>query len=159
MKVSLDLLHSDLLTEVDISGRYTLDSEIYQSTDILSLGDVTVEGKIVRRENSDFELEDYVIAKIEGEMILPDSISLEPISYPFTIQYDDFLPENHEKNENTLDILDFLWENIVLEIPLQFTKVRDLSKFHGDGWRVISEEELQNSQNPFFDLLKDFEEE
>ena len=69
---------------------------------------------------------------------------------------DDFLPENHEKNENTLDILDFLWENIVLEIPLQFTKVRDLSKFHGDGWRVISEEELQNSQNPFFDLLKDF---
>ena len=59
MKISLDLLHSGLLTEMDISGRYTLDSEIYQSTDILSLSDVTVEGKIVRRENSDFELEDY----------------------------------------------------------------------------------------------------
>ena len=59
MKISLDLLHSGLLTEMDISGRYTLDSDIYQSTDILSLSDVTVEGKIVRRENSDFELEDY----------------------------------------------------------------------------------------------------
>ena len=53
----------------------------------------------------------------------------------------------------------FLCENIVLEIPLQFTKVKDLSKFHGDGWKLIREDELTNSNNPFSDLLKDFKEE
>ena len=36
-----------------------------------------------------------------------------------------------------------LWQNIVLEVPLQFTKVEDLSKFHGDGWKLISEEEIK----------------
>ena len=58
-----------------------------------------------------------------------------------------------------LDIFQFLWENIVLEIPLQFTKVKDLSKFHGDGWKLVSEDELTTRNNPFSDLLKDFEEE
>ena len=75
------------------------------------------------------------------------------------IEYDDFLGENNKKSENILDIFQFLWENIVLEVPLQFTKVKDLSKFHGDGWKLISEEELNASHNPFSDLLKDFEEE
>ena len=67
--------------------------------------------------------------------------------------------ENSLKNENTLDILGFLWENIVLEVPLQFTKVRDLSKFHGDGWKLISEDDLVKNDNPFNELLKDFKEE
>ena len=92
-------------------------------------------------------------------MTISDSISLEEVSYPFEAEYDDFLPENDRKNENTLDIFEFLWENTVLEVPLQFTKVRDLSKFHGDGWRLIREEEHEKENNPFRDLLKDFEEE
>jgi len=56
-------------------------------------------------------------------------------------------------------IFQFLWENIFLEVPLQFTKVEDLSKFHGDGWKLISEDELRNANNPFNDLLKDIEKE
>ena len=96
---------------------------------------------------------------ISGEMIILDSISLEDVVYPFTIEYDDYIFENSLKNENTLDILGFLWENIVLEVPLQFTKVSDLSKFHGDGWKLISEEELKLDKNPFNELLKDFEKE
>ena len=92
-------------------------------------------------------------------MIIKDSISLEEVSYPFEIQFDDFLPENYIKNENTLDILGFLWENIVLEVPLRFTKVQDLSKYQGDGWRVVREDERINPNNPFLELLNDFEEE
>ena len=105
------------------------------------------------------EEEDYIKAKIEGDIILTDSISLEPISYPISIDFDDILEQNCKKDENTLDIFQFLWENIVLEIPLQFTKVKDLSKFHGDGWKLVSEDELTTRNNPFSDLLKDFEEE
>ena len=92
-------------------------------------------------------------------MTIADSISLEPVEYPFSIEYDDIIEENCKKSENVLDIFQFLWENIVLEIPLQFTKVKDLSKFHGDGWKLISEDELKSSNNPFNDLLKDFKEE
>ena len=105
------------------------------------------------------EEEDYIKAKIEGDIILTDSISLEPVSYPISIDFDDILEQNCKKDENTLDIFQFLWENIVLEIPLQFTKVKDLSKFHGDGWKLVSEDELTTRNNPFSDLLKDFEEE
>ena len=159
MEIDLSRLHRGVESFIDISGEYELDSSFYENTEIHSLKPLKVSGKIERRENDDFELEDYCICTIEGEMILSDSISLEEVEYPFTIEYDDFLPQNTIKNENILDILGFLWENTVLEVPLQFTKVRDLSKFHGDGWRLISEDELRKENNPFNDLLKDFEEE
>ena len=92
-------------------------------------------------------------------MTIRDSVSLEEVDYPFSIDYDDIVDENWINNEKLLDIFIFLWENIVLEVPLQFTKVSDLSKFHGYGCRLISEEQLKLKNNPFSDLLKDFEEE
>ena len=78
-------------------------------------------------------------------------------SFTLLCKYIDFIEEIYKKDENTLDILRLLWENIVLEVPLQFTRVEDLSKFHGDGWKLISEEELKHSSNPFSELLKDFD--
>ena len=162
MDIDLSLLHSGTIPEVDITNTYTLTKEYYENTGVLELKDIKVEGKIYRgAAEDDFDdFQDYVDCKIEGTMIIEDSISLEPIEYPFSAEYDDILEENCKKNENTLDIFQFLWENIVLEVPLQFTKVEDLSKFHGDGWKLISEDDYKTSgNNPFSDLLKDFEEE
>ena len=88
-------------------------------------------------------------------MIINDAISLDECNYEYSIDYDDFIPENSKKDKNTLDIFEFLWENILLEVPLKFTKERDLSKFHGDGWKLVSEDELSNN-NPFSELLKDY---
>lgn len=159
MDINLSLLHSNTVNEIDITNTYTLESTYYEGTDIIKLENIKVKGKIFRNEDEDGNLTDYIDCLIQGEMILPDSISLEEIAYPFKIEYYDKIEENCKKNENTLDIFQFLWENIVLEVPLQFTKVEDLSKFHGDGWKLISEEEIKNTNNPFSDLLKDFEEE
>ena len=159
MELDLGSLHRGEEATISIDGVYTLPEDFYQNTDIIRLSDLKVEGHIEQKENEDFELEDYAVCSITGEMILPDSISLEEVEYPFSISYDDFLPENCIKNENLLDIFTFLWENTVLEVPLQFTKVRDLSKFHGDGWRLIREEDRELENNPFHELLKDFEEE
>ena len=159
MDIDLTLLHSNNVSFIDITNSYNIDKTYFENTDIISLNDIKVEGKITRRENDDLELEDYLECKIYGDMIIPDSISLEEINYPFLIEYEDFLDENCKKNENTLDIFLFLCENIVLEVPLQFTKVKDLSKFHGDGWKLVSEEELIKSNNPFSELLKDIEKE
>jgi len=159
MDIDLSLLHSSTVPSIDITGEYKIDKEYYSNSDVIDLENVKVNGKITRKENDDFELEDYISCSINGEMIISDSITLERVSYPFSIDYDDFIEENCIKNKNTLDIFLFLWENIVLEVPLQFTKVDDLSKFHGDGWKLISEDELIFNNSPFSNLLKDFEEE
>ena len=161
MDIDLSLLHSGTVPEVNITNTYTLTKEYYENTGVLELRNIEVEGKVYRgaAEEEIDEFQDYIDCKITGTMIIEDSISLEPVEYPFSAEYDDILEENCKKNENTLDIFQFLWENIVLEIPLQFTKVKDLSKFHGDGWKLISEEDLVTTNNPFNELLKDFKEE
>lgn len=161
MNIDLSLLHSGTVPEIAITNTYSLTDDYFKDSGVISLNDIKVTGKIYRdvSEDEPDELTDYVNCHIEGNMVIEDSISLEPVDYPFSIEYDDILEENCKKNENTLDIFQFLWENIVLEIPLQFTKVEDLSKFHGDGWRLIREEDLVTSNNPFSDLLKDFKEE
>ena len=161
MEIDLSLLHSGTVSEVDITNKYTIPKEYFENAGVLELSNIEVTGKVYRgvAEEDVDDYADYITCSITGNMIIEDSISLDPVEYPFTIEYDDILEENCKKSENTLDIFQFLWENIVLEIPLQFTKVKDLSKFHGDGWKLIREDDLVASNNPFSELLKDFKEE
>ncbi|MBR3146220.1 MAG: hypothetical protein IKF47_03040 [Bacilli bacterium] len=159
MNIDLSLLNSNAVSEIDISNTYSISKSYYENMDIVSIDDVKVNGKIRRIDNEDLEPTLYIDAVIDGVMIIPDSISLEEVEYPFHIEYNDFYEEIDKNNENTLDIFAFLWENIVLEVPLQFTKVTDLSKFHGDGWKLISEEDRNHEANPFSELLKEFDKE
>ena len=159
MDIDLSLLNSNTVNEIDISNTYSIPKSYFENMDVIAIDNVKVDGKITRREDEDMELSLYIDAVIDGVMVIPDSISLEPIDYPFHIEYNDFCEENYKKSENILDIFTFLWENIVLEVPLQFTKVEDLSKFHGDGWKLISEESLKRENNPFSDLLNDYDKE
>lgn len=161
MEIDLSLLHSGTVSEVNITNKYTIPKEYFENTGVLELSNIEVTGKVYRgvSEEDIDEYADYITCNITGNMVIEDSISLDPVEYPFSIEYDDILEENCKKSENILDIFQFLWENIVLEIPLQFTKVKDLSKFHGDGWKLISEDDLVTSNNPFSELLKDFKEE
>ena len=161
MNIDYSLLVSGSVNDIDISNTYSIPKEYFENTDVIALNEIKVEGKIYQgiSEDDPEETTEYIKCKITGEMTVADSISLEPVEYPFSIEYDDIIEENCKKSENVLDIFQFLWENIVLEIPLQFTKVKDLSKFHGDGWKLISEDDLVASNNPFADLLKDFKEE
>ena len=53
-----------------------------------------------------------------------------------------------------------MWENIVLEIPIRYSEVTNYEKYRGDGWKVISEDEVkETTNNPFKDLLKEIEKE
>lgn len=155
MNIDLNPLYRRNVESIDVSGLYNIPSSYFCGNDIISIDNVKVEGLI----DLDEEDNTHINCKINGELILPDSISLEEVNYPYSIDYDDLIEENCINSENLLDIFQFLWENIVLEVPLQFTKVKDLSKFHGDGWKLISEDELSSSNNPFSELLKDFKEE
>lgn len=161
MDIDLSLLHSQNIEEIDLTATYNMPKSYFKNSGVLDIKDLKLEGNLYLEysEDNSEKLIDYAKVAIKAILVLEDSISLEPVEYPIAIEYDDILEENCKKNENTLDIFQFLWENIVLEIPLQFTKVQDLSKFHGDGWKLISEDELKTSNNPFNDLLKDFKEE
>lgn len=155
MDIDLIPLHNRMAEKIDISNIYSIPKQYFGTMDIKSLNNIKVNGYIYLSPSE----EDAIKCKIEGNMILADSISLEPVEYPFFIEYDDIIEENCKKNENTLDIFQFLWENIVLEVPLQFTKVQDFSKFQGDGWRLVNESELIATNNPFSELLDQIKEE
>ena len=158
MNIDLSPLHNNRVNEIDISNTYNIPKEYIYEESVLEANNIDVNGKIYLKEIDENDyLDDYLECTIKGKIKVEDSISLEPIELDIDIEYDDFIDENYKKDENTLDILQLLWENIVLEVPLQFTRVNDLSKFHGDGWKLISEEELKHSSNPFSDLLKDFD--
>lgn len=161
MNIDLTPLHANTKDKIDITNTYTLPTEYFGTTGVKKVENIKVEGYVYLAPSEDDLQEevDWINCKIEGKMELEDSISLEPVDYPFSIEYDEILEENCKKNENTLDIFSFLWENIVLEVPLQFTKVKDFSKFRGDGWKLVSENELTTNNNPFSELLEKMKEE
>ena len=154
MYIDLTPLHSNIVNDIDISDKYKIPKEYIYEESVLEVKDINFNEKNLLKDD-----EDYIECSIIGKILMEDSITLEPIDYDINIKYDDFIDDIYKKNENTLDIFQFLWENIVLEVPLQFTRVDDLSKFHGDGWKLISEDELKEKNNPFRDLLKDYDKE
>lgn len=147
--------------EIDLNfdSEYLIDQVVnipkqyFENTKVKKLDDIKVSGRFY------YDVEDNLCARmnISGDMIIEDDISLDEVPYYFDINYDDILEENLKNDQNRLDLFEFLWENIVLEVPLKFTKVTNLSKFSGDGWKLISEEDNLLENNPFGELLKNFD--
>ena len=122
---------------------------------ILDLKDTTLKGKIYTNDYNT-----YINLNIKGIMHLEDSITLEPIEYPFSIEIDDNLEEIKENFtscfdnlKNTLDILEFLWENIVLEVPIGYTHNED-AKMSGNGWE-LGEYDNNTGIDPRLEKLKE----
>jgi len=129
-------------------------TEEYIANDIKGLKNIHFNGLIKESSDTTIKLEGI----LTGTMIIEDSISLEDVDYDFSCEIDENLDEILENNQNTIDILEILWQNIVLEIPLKYTVVEDLSKYQGDGWKVISEDEVKRD-NPFSILAEKMKEE
>lgn len=146
----------DKLNSSDISIRnFIVFSDEYTHTDIKRLNDVFVEGVISKDDYEDI----HINLNVSGKMLIEDSISLDDVLYPFTCRIDEILEESEKNNSKTIDITDILWQNIILEVPLRYTEVKDFSKFQGDGWKLVSEEERRISNNPFKALIDNKEEE
>ena len=51
------------------------------------------------------------------------------------------IDQNKLNDEFFLDLLDVLWENIVLEIPVRVVKEGVKSEdLHGEGWELVTKE-------------------
>ena len=141
---------------IDIDNSYIIPKEYYTDTSIIDLSKVKVLGKLT------YPSDDNLLLEIEctGSMTLEDSVSLEPVNYPFSFKISENVSERLENDQFSLDIISILWENIVLEIPIRYSEVTNYDEYVGDGWRVISEDEVKkNTNNPFKDLLKKIEKE
>ncbi len=129
----------------------TFPEEFYENTDIIRLEDIHVVGDVF------YNLSDEIEANIRttGKMILKDAITLEEISKNLDIDIAEILEKTakyYKKEQNTLDKLEFLWENIVLEVPISLTKSSGIN-LKGEGWELNRDEE--DGINPELAKLKD----
>ncbi len=150
MKINLNMLPYKINEEV------TIPESFYKNTDIKKIDKLKVEGII--KYNSADEVEANL--NVKGSMTLVDAITNEPIEYPLNIEiaenieeFNEDLTKNYEKNQNTLDIIEFLWENIVLEVPIRITNEAGVQK-SGDGWELNGKSNAENI-DPRFEKLSE----
>lgn len=127
-----------------------------KSVGIEELKDVKLNGSVK------INIADEVILKanLSGTMILLDAIDSSEIEYPFNIEIEENLTDNDEYNlekaQNTLDIMNILWQNIVLEVPMRVVKKENENvSLQGEGWELISDDtkKVDPRLSPLMDLL------
>lgn len=149
MLLDLTKLQNRKENELVFNDVITLDKSIYENTDIRELSPLDVSINIHRFNDFEYNMDLY----IKGTMILPCSITLKDVIYPFEIKTEVKLTNNTENDEeyvkiiqNNIDIIPIIWQNIVLEIPLKVTS-EDISDSiqSGDGWKLIREDESNST--------------
>lgn len=109
----------------------------------------------------------YVDFQIDGEMILPCAISLEDVDYPFHIEsnaiFAFYKPSEDEEvieaKRNTVDLTPVIFQEIMMEVPMRVVKEGASLKTHGQGWKVLSEEDKREDEDyidPRLAKLKDY---
>ena len=158
MNIDITDLKLQRVEYIDVNEVFTASEEDLAKAGIIELKDVKVKGTIYSYDNSDYELN----MTIEGIMVLPCSMTLKPVDYKFSTEFDGIYSEMMEeienfskKVENSLDIFPIIWENILMEIPIKVScpDATDL-KLSGDGWKLVTEESIGET-NSAFDKLKD----
>lgn len=144
MLLDLTKLQNRKENELTFNEVISLDEELYKETDIRSLSPLDISINIHRVTDSDYSMD----LNIKGTMILPCSVTLKDVNYPFEVKTELKVSNNDENDEeyvkimqNNIDIIPIIWQNIVLEIPLRVVS-EDISDspVEGDGWKLIRED-------------------
>ncbi len=112
----------------------------------------------------------YVDLYVDGTMLCPDAITGEEIEVPFeTDSQEVYVFEETEEDgarvvtNEVIELLPAVIDDILLEVPLQVTEVSEDEYPEGDGWKVYSEAEYQESRkdqlDPRLAVLKQFKDE
>ena len=134
----------------------SFNEEYLKKSQIKRLDNVKVNGRVYYSVTNEVVLD----CNCNGKMVLLDALSGEEVDYPFNINISEVLSEeDDEKDQNelkTLDIMDILWQNIVLEVPISYsTKSLDEVNKSGDGWELVDENEKKMDPRlaPLLELL------
>jgi len=130
--------------KINIDNEVNISEELLKTSTIRRLNNVHFNGYIDKLIDDTYEL----VGTISGSMIIPDDITLEDFEYNFTSEIEENIDETRINFQKTLDITEDLWQNILVEIPLKAVNEKNKNiKLEGDGWRLISEDELANTKN------------
>lgn len=125
-----------------IDSTISFGEEYLQVSEIKKLDNIQVSGRIY------YNLTKEVIfaGNVKGNMTLVDGYSGDLIDYPFNIDLDEILVDLSEEDEkkgkkpqNSLDLKEVLWENIVLEVPIVVSKDNEVKTKKGEFWEVRDE--------------------
>ena len=125
-----------------IDDTVSFDESYIKKTPIKKLDNIKVKGRAYYSITNEIVFE----CDVTGVLVLEDSLTLEPVDYPIDIHINEVLGENTEENvkneSKTLDIIDILWQNIVLEVPisLRVNPEKDYD-MKGEGWELLKEDD------------------
>ena len=134
MRLDLRKLYS--LKRIDINEDINFNNIDYQKMNITKINDMHATGyaKVNYEDNIELELD------VSGSLVMPCAITLEDVIVPINVHISEEILENTLNNDFFVDLLDILWENIVLEIPIRVVKEgAKLESQKGVGWEIISE--------------------
>ncbi|MBR1679251.1 MAG: hypothetical protein IJ704_01225 [Bacilli bacterium] len=144
--------HHILIQPVSYEGKLEIPESYYKNTEILELPEVEVSFSI----RTDLNQDEILSLKASGSFYLRDSKTLERVEYPYHFEIEEKIEENEDffdkkvkNSKNSLDIIEFLWENIVLEIPISYS-IAGEDALNGDheGYRVAKEGEKKSEVDP-----------
>lgn len=134
MKINLsELSYKD---KISIDTNVEFDESYLLNSDIKKIQNAHIEGYFFLNEANEYSCNVH----ITGKMFLLDSVTLDQIPYDFDFIIDDIITDMIENNQNVLDLVEFLWQNIVLEVPIRYTQ-SDADNLEGDNWKVKSNQE------------------
>ena len=144
--MGINLMDLNNQEKIIINELVSYSEEFLHTTEIISLNDVSVVGEIKR----DYENNNVINLDVKGQMYITDAITSEEVPYEFQIEIEEIL----ENSLKTLDLIEFLWHYIVLEIPIRYTTsdTKELKDKYSD---IYFEEEVREVNNPFKDFFKE----
>jgi len=149
--IDITRLLSNVEKIITVEKEIIYEQQYLENTDIISISPIKVSGSIFKNDIGDLDLN----INVSGELVLPCSVTLEPVKYPFSFEINEIIDEKDENNlkkdVNTLELKPYLWENILVEIPLRIVSENAYKKeYKGDGWQLINEDtKKENKNNPF----------
>ena len=159
MVIDITELKNNLCEKIDIDINYSFADEQLKNTEIRKLDNLNIKGYI----NKNVLNRIYIDITVNGQMILPCSVTLKdvPYSFEFNIKgdFDEIIEEIEDfskKSENSIDIFPIIWENILMEIPMKVVSddAKDF-KIEGNGWKLITDDDMHEEINPELAKLKD----
>ena len=130
--------------KINIDKDVNISEELLNTSTIRRLNNVHFSGYIDKLVDDTYELAGI----LSGTMIIPDDITLEDFEYNFTSEIEEEIEETRINFQKTIDITEDLWQNILVEIPLKAVNEKNKNlTLEGDGWRLISEDEVANTKN------------
>lgn len=165
MKWSRHFIYSNCNKEFIFKDKIIFDKLlISKTTNLLDLSEITIDGKIQYSEYTNII---KILLNIQGAMDVPCSITLEPIKYPFSDNEEYFFAFEKVDSEeeinylkgDILDITSYVWQLIVMNIPLRIVKPGvELKPINNEDWAVLSEDEYKKIKkcDPRLESLKNY---